>query len=39
MCGTTYYQINGEVILNIVKDYYRNKKDELKVKTKNKYRE
>ena len=39
MSGTTYYQINREVILNRAKDYYRNNRDELKVKARNKYRE
>ena len=30
MSETTYYQRNGEVILNRAKDYYENKKELLK---------
>ena len=32
MRGTTYYQRDREVILNKVKGYYRNSRDELKAK-------
>ena len=39
MSRTTYYQRNREVILNRAKRYYRNKRDELKVKARDKYRE
>ena len=37
MSGTTYCQRNKEVILNRAKDYYRNNRDELRVKTRDKY--
>ena len=30
MSGTTYYQRNGEVILNRAKDYYENNKELLR---------
>ena len=39
MNETTYYQRNREMILNKVKEYDRNNRDELKVKTRNNYRE
>ena len=39
MSETTYFQKNREVILNKAKDYYRNIRDELKIKAKNKYNE
>ena len=32
MIGTTYYERNREVIFNRAKNYYRNSRDELKVK-------
>ena len=32
MSETTYYQRNREVILNRAKEYYRNNRDELKVR-------
>ena len=35
MSETIYYQRNKEVILNRAKDYYQNKKDELRVKARN----
>ena len=38
MSGTTYYQRNKAVILNIAKYCYTNNKDELKLKARNKYR-
>ena len=36
MSGTTYYQINKEVILNRAKDYYENNKELIRERTKNK---
>ena len=39
MSGTTYYQRNREVILNRAKYYYKNNRDELKVKARDKSRE
>ena len=39
MSETTYYQRNREIILNRAKDCYKNKKEVLKGKAKNKYRE
>ena len=39
MSETTYYQRNKEVILNRAKDFYKNNRDELKVKAQGKYRE
>ena len=39
MGGTTYYQRKREVTLNRAKDYYRNNRDELKVKARDKYTE
>ena len=39
MSETTYYQRNREVILNIAKDYYENKKELLRERAKNEYRE
>ena len=38
MSGTTYYQINREVILNREKDYYKINKELLRESAKNKYR-
>ena len=37
MSNTTYYQRNGETILNRAKDYYENNKKVLREKAKNKY--
>ena len=34
----TYYQRNREVILNRVKDYYENNKENLRDQANNKYR-
>ena len=34
MSGTTYYQRNREVILNIAKDYYENSKELLRERAK-----
>ena len=34
----TYYQKNGNVILNRAKDYYENDKERLREQAKNKYR-
>ena len=39
MSEATYYQRNKEVILNRANEHYRNNRDELKVKTRDKYRE
>ena len=42
MSGTTYYHRNRDVILNRAKDYYENyenKKELLRERAKNKYRE
>ena len=39
MSETTYYQRNGEVILNRAKDYYENNKELLRERAKNKCRE
>ena len=36
MSETTYYQRNREVILKRAKDYYRNNRDELRVKARDK---
>ena len=38
MSRTTYYQRNREVILNRANEYYRNNRDELKVRKRYKYR-
>ena len=38
MSETTYYQRSREVILDRAKDYYRNNRNELKVKATDKYR-
>ena len=38
MSGTTYDQINREVILSRAKGYCRNNRDELKAKARDKYR-
>ena len=34
----TYYQKNGDVILNRAKDYYENNKKKLREQTRDKYR-
>ena len=39
MSETTYYERNGDVILNIAKGYYENNKELLTERAKNKYRE
>ena len=39
MSGTTYYQKNREVILNRAKDFYKNSKELLRERAKNKCRE
>ena len=36
MSGTTYYERNRDVILNIAKDYYKNNKELLRERAKNK---
>ena len=36
--NTTYYQRNGEIMLNRVKDYYENDKERLRQQARNKYR-
>ena len=38
MDNTTYYQRNGEIMLNRVKDYYENDKERLREQARNKYR-
>ena len=38
MSETTYYQRNKEGILNRGNEYYRNNRDELKVRARDKYR-
>ena len=37
--GTTYYQINREVMLKRTNEYYENNKELLREKAKGKYRE
>ena len=39
MSGATYYERNRDVILNRAKYYYKNKKELLRERAKNKYRE
>ena len=39
MSGTTYYQRKREVMLNTANEYYKNNKEVLREKAKNKYRE
>ena len=39
MSGATYYQRNRETILNRGKKYYENKKEILREKARDKYRE
>ena len=39
MSGTTYYPRNIEVMLNRANEYYKNNKEILREKPKNKYRE
>ena len=36
--GVTYYQINRDVILNRVKDYYENNKRRLREQARDRYR-
>ena len=38
MNNTTYYQRNGEIMLNRAKDYYENDKERLREQARNKYR-
>ena len=38
MNSTTYYQRNGDVILNRAKEYYINDKERLREKARDKYR-
>ena len=38
MDNTTYYQRNGEIMLNRAKDYYEYDKERLREKARNKYR-
>ena len=38
MSGMTYYQRNGDVILNRAKDYYKNDEERLRVRARDKYR-
>ena len=38
MNSTTYYQRNRDVILNRTKEYYKNDKERLRVKARDKYR-
>ena len=38
MNNTTYYQKNGEVILNTGKDYYENDKESLRKQARDKYK-
>ena len=35
MDNTTYYQRNGEIMLNRVKDYYENDKERLREQARN----
>ena len=39
MSGTTYYERNRDVILNRPKYFYKNNKELLRERAKNKYRE
>ena len=36
---TTYYQRNGQIILNRAKEYYGNRKEVLREKARDKYRQ
>ena len=38
MSNLTYYQRNGDVILNRAKDYYENDKERLREQARDKYR-
>ena len=38
MSNLTYYQRNGDVILNRAKDYYENDKERLREQARGKYR-
>ena len=38
MSETTYYQRNRDIILNRVNEYYKNNKELLRERAKNKYR-
>ena len=38
MDNTTYYQRNGEIMLNRAKDYYENDKERLREQARNKYK-
>ena len=38
MSDMTYYQRNGEIILNRAKDYYEKDKERLREKARDKYR-
>ena len=39
MSETTYYQRNGQIILNRAKEYYGNRKEVLREKARDKYRQ
>ena len=39
MSGTTHFQKNRKVMLNRANEYYKNNKEVLREKAKNKYRE
>ena len=39
MSETTYYQKNGDIIINRAKDFYENNKELLRESAKNKYGE
>ena len=39
MTSMTYYQRNRDVILNRVKDYYKNDKERLREQARDKYRD
>ena len=38
MDNTTYYQRNGEIMLNRAKDYYENDKEILREQARDKYK-
>ena len=38
MNNTTYYQRNGEIMLNRAKDYYENDKEILREQARDKYK-
>ena len=38
MNNTTYYQRNGEIMLNRAKDYYENDKERLREQARDKYK-